>query len=258
MTNEELAAKIKAGERERVPELYRQIERLLYRVANRFYNRFSQTCEAAGITCDDLSQAGFFAMLKAVEAFDPQSGYRFTTFLSHHLKNEFQSLAGMRTRVPLNYSKSIDEEVPGADDLSLSDMLPDETAERDFEQAEHRVYNQGLSVSLDRALSLLPEACETLVRERYYSGKTLSQIAEECGVTLQAIRQREQKAFHLLRTGERLRILKAYRDETIDRYAYRSSLSAWKTSGASSTELTAERLERISKGFSFPSKEVRA
>lgn len=258
MTNEELAAKIKAGERERVPELYQQIERLLYRVANRFYNRFSQICEAAGITCDDLSQAGFFAMLKAVEAFDPQSGYRFTTFLSHHLKNEFQSLAGMRTRVPLNYSKSIDEEVPGADDLYLSDMLPDETAERDFEQAEHRVYNQGLSVSLDRALSLLPEACETLVRERYYSGKTLSQIAEECGVTLQAIRQREQKAFHLLRTGERLRILKAYRDETIDRYAYRSSLSAWKTSGASSTELTAERLERISKGFPFSSKEFRA
>ena len=116
------------------------------------------------------------------------------------------------------------------------------------------MYNQGLSISLDRALSLLPEACETLVRERYYSGKTLSQIAEECGVTLQAIRQREQKAFRLLRTGERLRILKAYRNETIDRYAYRSSLSAWKTSGASSTELTAERLSGSAKAFPFHQK----
>lgn len=249
MTNEELAIRAKTGDKDCETKLILQLEKWFYKVSGSFFRRYSERCEYSGVTVDDLFQSCYFAMLEAVKAYNPESGYKFITYLGYHIKNAFNGLAGLRTEAqrnnPLNNYTSLDDEISGTDDVTLSDIIPDENAERDFEQAERRVYNQGLSISLDRALSLLPEACETLVRERYYSGKTLSQIADECGVTLQAIRQREQKAFHLLRTGERLRILKAYRDKTIDRYAYRGSLSAWKTSGASATELTAERLERI-------------
>ena len=188
-------------------------------------------------------------MLEAVKAYNPESGYKFITYLSYHIKNAFNGLAGLRTEAqrnnPLNNCASLDDEIHGADDVILSDSVPDENAERDFEEAERRVFNEKLRDDLDRALSLIPGSCERVIRGQYYQNKTLTELAAESGVTPQAIRQQAGKAMRLLRSGERMRVLKQYQENIISRYAYNGGLSCFRHSGISSTEFTVEQLERV-------------
>ena len=70
----------------------------------------------------------------------------------------------------------------------------------------------------------------------------MAEIAEESGITPQAARKQGVKAMRLMRSGERLRILKEYRTGIISRYAYNGGLSLFRRSGISSTELAAEKL----------------
>lgn len=249
MTNEERAIRAKTGDKDCEIELFKQLEKWFYKVSGSFFRRYSERCEYSGVTVDDLFQSCYFAMLEAIKSYNPESGYKFITYLSYHIKNAFNGLAGLRTEAqrnnPLNYYASLDDEIQGTDDVILSDVIPDENAERDFEEADKRIFNEKLRDDLDRALSLIPETCERVIRGKYYQNKTLTELAAESGVTPQAIRQQEGKAIRLLRSGERLRILKQYQENIISRYAYNGGLSCFRHFGISSTEFTVEQLERV-------------
>lgn len=249
MTNEELAIRAKTGDKDCETELFLQLEKWFYKISGSFFRRYSERCEYSGVTVDDLFQSCYFAMLEAVKAYNPESGYKFITYLSYHIKNAFNGLAGLRTEAqrnnPLNNCASLDDVIQGADDVILSDSVPDENAERDFDEADKRIFNEKLRDDLDNALSLIPEPCERVIRGKYYQNKALTELAAESGVTPQAIRQQAGKAMRLLRSGERLRILKQYQENIISRYAYNGGLSCFRRSGVSSTEFTVEQLERI-------------
>ena len=249
MTIEELAIRAKAGEPEQAAALFERLCNLFRMFAGRTVAKYPERCARSGVTFDDLFQSCYFAMLEAMRAYDPESGYRFTTYLNYHVKNAFRRVLGLRTEAqrksPLNNCTSLDDEIPGADNVILSDSIPDENAGLDFEEAERRVYNEKLHRDLDRALSLLPEPCERVLRGRYYQGKTMAEIAEESGITPQAARKQGVKAMRLMRSGERLRILKEYRTGIISRYAYSSGLSSFRHSGASSVEWTVEKLSAL-------------
>ena len=66
MTNEELATRIKAGQRELIPQLWGQIEGLCTLHANRVSRALPST---AVCDFDDLCQCGFFAMLQGIGYF---------------------------------------------------------------------------------------------------------------------------------------------------------------------------------------------
>ncbi len=258
MTNEELAIRAKAGDKSGITELFQQLEKWFYKVSNSFFRRCSERCACSGTTVDDLFQSCYFAMLKAVKAYNPESGYKFVTYLRYHIKNELNGLVGLKTEAqrntPLNSCTSLDGEIQGADDVILSDSIPDENAERDFEEAERRIFNDKLRADLDKALSMIPGSCERVIRGRYYRNKTLAELAAELGITLEAVRQRAGKGMRLLRSGERLCVLRQYQDEVIDRYAYNGGLSRFKAFGISSTEFTVEQLERLAEDFGGPKK----
>lgn len=74
MTNEELAALIQAGERERIPELWAQVEKYVWKQANR---RALSLEGYGGVTEEDLYQSGFLALLDAVESYDHAAGMSF-------------------------------------------------------------------------------------------------------------------------------------------------------------------------------------
>lgn len=94
MSNEELAAAIRAGERDKLMELWGQVRRLVHDMA---YKRLRVINGAGGVALDDLTQAGFLGFLEAVRAYDPSAGLRFTSYLTYPVKLAFSEAEGRRS-----------------------------------------------------------------------------------------------------------------------------------------------------------------
>lgn len=63
MTNEELAVRIKDGDTACTEKLWKNLYRLLYKIAAGIYTQKRERCAAAGVTLEDLLQECFFAMM---------------------------------------------------------------------------------------------------------------------------------------------------------------------------------------------------
>ena len=61
MTNEDLAAKVYAGEHEAKGLLYDRVYRLIYRYAVRFYTLHAERCVSCGVEIMDMLTEGYFA-----------------------------------------------------------------------------------------------------------------------------------------------------------------------------------------------------
>lgn len=248
MTNEERAIRAKTSNTE-AGKLFFQLEKWFYKVSCSAYNHYRGLCGRAGVTEEDLYQSCYFAMLEAIKGYNPASGCRFITYLHYHLKNEFNKLIGRRTEKqrwePLSHSDSIDELLPGTDNLCLADQLEDEQAGDSFEEVERKADNEILHNDLERALSCIPFQYADIIRRQYYGDKQLSEIAEEDGTSPETVRQKRNKGFQELRRGKSLSILKHYREEIINHYAYKGGTSAYRRSGTSSTETAVEMLEKL-------------
>lgn len=140
-----------------------------------------------GVTEEDLYQSGFFALLHAVKAFDPESGYAFITYLTRPLKTVFAETAGYRTerrkKDPLHRCVELDVPV-GEDDggETMGDMIADPAAENAFVAVE----DGQLRGLIWNAVEQLPEAQKRAIVARYFLGRSLSQ--EELKAEKEAIK----------------------------------------------------------------------
>ena len=213
MSNEELAARIQAGERELLPELWEQVRRFVAKMAAR---RFILSNGYGGVEIDDLIQAGFLAVCEAVERFEPDGEYKFLTYLDRPLRRAFSEAGGYRSRKqyhdPLHSCASLD--TPLGDDPdgdTLGDLQADPVDV--FEDADRRIWLEQLRDALESALDdLTPVQRETL-RRRFYDGLTLKEIGEADGVSLDRVRQREKEALHVLRRRRRRYHLDEFAEE---------------------------------------------
>ncbi len=117
MTNEELAMRIQAGDSACVERLWNNIHKLMHRIAGSIYKQRRERCAAAGVTQDDILQECFFVMLRAVDAYKPDAGYAFNSYIKYHLKNVINGLLGFRTAgqryAPLNTCTSLEVDIAG-------------------------------------------------------------------------------------------------------------------------------------------------
>ena len=87
MSNEERVALIQAGDRDRIVELWHQVRRMVYKQAARWAG-------LGGTTIEDLTQAGFIAVLRAVDSYDLSRGTKFSTHLFQRLRAELRRPRG--------------------------------------------------------------------------------------------------------------------------------------------------------------------
>ena len=107
MSNEELAVRIQAGETTVYSVLWEQVKGFVCNAAYRFYNRYTERCNAHGVDSSDLVQAGYLALVDCVNAYDQQTGYKLLSFIKYPLMNRFQETLGIRTaKGKLNHSIS--------------------------------------------------------------------------------------------------------------------------------------------------------
>ena len=164
MSNEELVALIQAGDRDRIVELWHQVQRMVYKQATRWAG-------LGGTTIEDLTQAGFIAVLRAVDSYDPSRGTKFSTHLFQRLRAEFSVATGQHTKRarldPLQNAVSLDAPLTDDDDSdTFADLIPDPAAEAAIEGMDVRL-------GVAEVLAELPEDQQRAVRGKYWHDLTV-------------------------------------------------------------------------------------
>lgn len=252
MTNEEAATAIKGGRLDLLPFLWEQTQRLIAVRAKQYYTRHTDLCAAAGVTVEDLIQEAYFAILDAIQYFDPSNGYSFTTYLRYPLQKAFNALCGMRTAKgrgePLNAAKSLYEPiVEDTEGILLLDAVPDAAASNDFQQAEETIYQKQLHETLEICLATLSQGQEAAIRYFYYENLSNKEIARILGCKEHQSRTLRESGLKILRYGKNRKRLEPYRQDIISKHVYHGNFRFWKQTGMSSTEYIALQRERQKK-----------
>lgn len=198
MTNEELVTKIKAGQRELIPQLWGQIERLCTLHANRVSRALPST---AVCDFDDLFQGGFFAMLKAIEYFDPDSGYSFNTYFNHCHQAAMAEATGFRAakqkRDPTRFARSLDAPVSDDGEITLGEIVADS---RDpIKDLENEMYTEAARQAIRSLLDLLTENEREVIERHFFAGERYTEIAKGMRITKQRVNQLKDAAFRKMR-----------------------------------------------------------
>lgn len=244
-TNEELCTRIQQGESGLSGQLWEQVRRFVLRQARRYLPRDgSSELEVA-----DFENAGFIAMMTAVSGFDTAAGCKFTTYLDFHLRRYFGELRGWGRRPDLLNSpgtQSLEAALPGTDDYTLSDTLPDSGAEEAFDRATDRVAAQQLCEIVLRCMKRLDLEQAEVLRRHYFGGQTLQQIAEQDGTSKAGIWQYERRALRRLRAFKEIRRLgmELYADHHTNFYRH-TGIQAFQNGAPSAVERTVENRERL-------------
>lgn len=162
MNNEELAAMAQAGDREALLKLWTQVRRMVYQQAMRWAG-------VGGTTLEDLEQAGFIAVLRAVDTYDPTKA-KLSTYLFQRLRAELSAATGYNSKRsrfdPLQNAVSLDAPLEDSEDATLADFIPDPAAAAEMDGMEVRI-------GVAAILAELPEDQQRAVRGKYWHDFTV-------------------------------------------------------------------------------------
>lgn len=283
MTNEQLVARIQAGENtaENMLLLWQQTKGFIYSIVHRY---------AGAAEIEDLEQEGYLSLYDAIDGYEPDRGCKFLTYaepwIKQHVVRYIQN-NGTTVRIPVHerqkmqeYKKMVntfqgctgrkpsrreialcmqlsDKQVTGIEkalemaqigsldcDLSeedsgtIGDMIAaNEDVEGDvISAADQELLKEILWPMVDA----LPGDQGPVIRARYQEGKTLKETGKQMGVTIERVRQIENKALRELRSPSRVRVLNPYLDAAIYSKAIRGcGVARFDATWTSSTERTA-------------------
>ena len=165
-----IAVSVQSGDGD-VLALWGMCRRYAMQQATRWLRAFESSGGVAEL--DDLEQSAFIGLLRAVQTWRPESG-AFSTWYTIQLKAVFVETYGMRTtrtrEEPLNKSHlsldtPLDEDEDGS--FTIADIISDERAEAEFEDVEHRDFQQAVQA----ALAQLPDAQREAIIGEFWFGR---------------------------------------------------------------------------------------
>ena len=196
MTTNEIALSVLSGDAD-ILELWEAVRRFAY-------GRACRCIQAAkgngGAEVEDLLQCAFLALLEALEAWRPEAG-SFITAYGFHLQAAYMAATWQRKSRdkldPLESAVSLDSPLPGNEDSTLADVIPDPAAE--FDEVAEADFMQKQSEAIRHALFTLDPIMRKVVVFRHMYGMTILQTAAKMGITRGKVCFSEQKALRLLR-----------------------------------------------------------
>ncbi|HIZ41627.1 MAG TPA: sigma-70 family RNA polymerase sigma factor [Candidatus Gemmiger excrementigallinarum] len=256
-TNAALAALAATGNAFALGQLWEINKGLLHSMFWKWYSGHREQADAHGMTVDDFEQEGFFAVQYAAEHYDPGKGIAFSTWLAYAMKRQIdqaltnghrRNITGTDGKIhtisadPLNHCTSLDAPAgtDGESDTTFGELLPDQTAAREMQGVEDRLYHEQMHDAVENALEKLPPDELEVLRCHFYQDKTYKETASVVGKDLSTVRAIEGRALRNLRADPKLR---RWHDDFITTRAWSNAgFFAWQNSG-SIEERTIESLE---------------
>lgn len=247
-SNEELAMLIQGGATEHIPQLWEQVRRYVEMRASRYASNMPSRWADA----DDLTQAGYFAMLAAVRDYEPGRGAKFLTCLTWALQKEFAAVAGVRSsrRDAARCADSMDAPLSDElEDITQHDVLADCRAQEPFLAVEEGDYTLTVHDTILAALqSLCDERKQRLIIGMYFEGHTMTEAAELAGYSSKQGADQDHKwTLRRLRWCSFTRSLREllHGFDEVDPYGEGIrgvGVGRWRETGESATERVALRL----------------
>lgn len=176
-SNEELAKRSKHGDTNAVLELWGNLEKFI----DMKVSQFVRYIHDAAIDRDDLKQASYFALLRAIDYYNPNGEYRFITYFSKTLLKEFNITAGFTRQQQVVVS--LDAEIPGGNDDSTARLETLEDAAAQFPMHGILAYDWQLAAlrSILGALELLSAKEQMFIWGMYFDELTQEEAGAVAG-----------------------------------------------------------------------------
>lgn len=195
LTNEAMAERIQAGEKDLLFDLWAKTRGFVWRMA---YKRWTalQTAGRTTIELDDLLQSGYLALVDAAEKYIPNQGYGFLSALKFSLLKEFDRACGWRgsnRNDALHFASSLD--VPlGEDEDSgtLQDIIADPVDA--YEAVDERDRRERLRYAVSKIMAALEKDQRRVLELRFMLGLTRKRAAEVMGISVYEISALEERA----------------------------------------------------------------
>ena len=100
---------------------------------------------------------------------------------------------------------SIDDIIPGSDNLTVGDTIEDPVAAADFEEIEEKLAREQTKETVWAEVNKLPDNQASTITEYYRKGKTQKEIAEERGQSINNIKQYIDRGKRNLQSNDTLK-----------------------------------------------------
>ncbi len=233
MTNEELVTLAKSGDISAIENLYTQNRGLIYWHIRRFLEY--------GYDEEDIMQEAYFALIRAVNAYDENSGYKFAVYLSNAVKWYFpRYIKQDKNRLDLC---TLDEPITEDSETTRASLVPDENAE--FEDSA--VYDADMSNVFDIVKDALSDRPNgnleyNVIHSIFADGRTKVDLGKEYNVSYERIRQIERDTLRHLK-NPKYKKLHAYAEYVADKSIYHSGLKEFKYTDTSGVEWAVLKLD---------------
>lgn len=195
MTNEELAVQIQLGATDLYSELWEQVKKLMIKI---LFNYLASYKLPNYIDKKDMVQELYFALCKAVQAYDDTKPYKFNTYLDYHICKVIRSNIGTKAAAEVSYNITVDED----EETELLDFIADSTKAKDFERLELTDLQQ----EVRQAVARLPEDKAEVIDLHFLQGVSYQSIANQKGCSQPLIAEKGRKGLQLLRQDKVLRL----------------------------------------------------
>lgn len=177
MTNEELAIQIQLGHTEHYTELWYNVRRLMHKI---LYAKLSRIGLPNYIAAEDMEQELYFALCKAVQAYDDTKSYKFTSYLEYQVMNAIRCALPGKPLQEYSYNQTAGDD----ESTELVEFIPDNTAAERLQDIELT----DIQTKVRQAVAELPKRERSVVSLYYFDSQSLAQIAEKLSVLPEMVR----------------------------------------------------------------------
>lgn len=245
MTVDDVAVAIKEGQTDLYAELWQKVERFVRYMA---IKRYSRVQDVGAIDLDDLIQAGYLGLVRAVETYKPDL-CQFTTWLTNHLKTAFDDACGCSSirqkKDPIHRAASLDSPVYSDDPEgpTLGDSIPEPLDA--VSAIDDEVFQEQLQGAIERLLSKLSPSAADVIRSSYIDGEPVAAIAKRYLTTTKKLYNRRLDYLYQLRALSRStkegRELRQYIEDSTDYYFHVGSNTFQRTQSSAPEVLAIKR-----------------